>query len=177
LKTLEKINRKGNRNSRKIGKANLAQGSPLSRVVRARARVSLSLTGGPHLSAQTRAPSLSLSRSLAVPWDQHVVAVVLDRAHLPSLCPTDPTGQCVPNLSPMISLPWTRPRPRVLQPRPSPRALLHPAPCTPTSPLPFAPSAQLSRSLSLCPRETRTSTTANKRPSPVLWPLSRPCPV
>jgi hypothetical protein len=30
LKTLEKINRKGNRNSRKIGKANSAQGNPLS---------------------------------------------------------------------------------------------------------------------------------------------------
>jgi hypothetical protein len=30
LKTLEKINRKGNRNSREIGKANSAQGSPLS---------------------------------------------------------------------------------------------------------------------------------------------------
>jgi hypothetical protein len=30
LKTLEKINRKGIRNFRKIGKANSAQGSPLS---------------------------------------------------------------------------------------------------------------------------------------------------
>jgi hypothetical protein len=30
LKTLEKINRKGITNSRKIGKANSAQGSPLS---------------------------------------------------------------------------------------------------------------------------------------------------
>jgi hypothetical protein len=67
LKTLEKINRKGNRNSRKIEKANSAQVGPFS----------------------------------------------------PARAPTT-----VSNLSPTISPPWTHPRPRVLRPRPSPRALL-----------------------------------------------------
>jgi hypothetical protein len=112
LKTLEKINRKGNRNSRKIGKANSAQGSPLSPAP-ARARVSLCLTGRPRLSAQTQASSLP--RSLVAPWDRSVGAVALSRAHSPSLCPADPTCQRVPKLSPTISPPWMRPRPRVLR--------------------------------------------------------------
>jgi hypothetical protein len=90
LKTLEKINRKGNRNSKKIGKANSTQGSPLS-LARARARVSRCLTGGPRLSAQTRAPSLP--RSLAAPWDRPVGVVALAHTRFPSLCPTDPTCQ------------------------------------------------------------------------------------
>jgi hypothetical protein len=163
LKTLEKINRKGNRNSRKIGKANSAQGSPLSPAhARTHARASLCLTGGPRLLAQTRAPSLP--RSLATPWDRPVDTVALAHARFPCLCPTDPTDptcQRVPNLSPTISPPWTRPRPRVLRPRPSPRA-----PFEPHALLAQLPSSictlylALSSSLSLCPREPRTSTTA-----------------
>jgi hypothetical protein len=89
-----------------------------------------------------------------------------------SLCPTDPTCQRVPNLSPTISSPWTRPRPRVLRPRPSPRALLAHLPSSICA-LCLAPSP----SLSLCPREPRTSATTRRRPPPVQWPPSRPCPV
>jgi hypothetical protein len=140
LKTLKKINRKGNRNSRKIGKANSAQGNPLS-PARELARASLWLTGRPRLLAQTRAPSLP--RSLVVPWDRPISAVALARARLPSLYPTDPTCQRVPNLSPKISPPWTRPRSRDLRPRPSPRALLaH----LPSSICALCPALSLSRS-------------------------------
>jgi hypothetical protein len=53
LKTLEKINKKGNRNYRKIEKANSAQVGPFSRAcARAPARP-LCLTGGSRLSAPT----------------------------------------------------------------------------------------------------------------------------
>jgi hypothetical protein len=54
LKTLEKINRKGIRNSREIEKANSAQGSPLSQPACAPARplsLALSLLSGTGLSA------------------------------------------------------------------------------------------------------------------------------
>jgi hypothetical protein len=62
----------------------------------------------------------------------------------------------VSNLSPTISSPWTRPRPRVPQPRPSPRA-----PFEPRTLLAHLPSLICalcpapSPSLSLCPREPR----------------------
>jgi hypothetical protein len=49
-----------------------------------------------------------------------------------------------------------------------PAPLLNPAPCSPTSPLPFAPSAQLSRS---------THTNREPPPPPVPWPPLRPRPV
>jgi hypothetical protein len=56
----------------------------------------------------------------------------------------------------------------------APAPLLTPAPCSPTFPLSFAPSAQLPRPLSC-------SACANQelrhRPPPVLWPPLRPCPV
>jgi hypothetical protein len=55
LKTLEKINRKGNRNSRKKEQAISAQVSPSQPSPRPRAPASacpLCLTGGPRLSAQ-----------------------------------------------------------------------------------------------------------------------------
>jgi hypothetical protein len=58
LKTLEKINRKGIRNSRKIGKANSAQGSPLS-PAHARAP-SLPDRRAPPVSTNPSARSLSL---------------------------------------------------------------------------------------------------------------------
>jgi hypothetical protein len=71
-----------------------------------------------------------------------------------SLCPAVPTCQLVLNLSPTISSPWTRPRPRVLRPRPRPRTPFELAPCSPTPPLSFVPSAQplrpLSRSAHVC---------------------------
>jgi hypothetical protein len=130
------------------------------------------------LSAQTRAPSLP--RPLAAPWDRPIGAVALARARSLSLslCPTDPTCQRFPNLSPTISSLWTRPRPRVLRPRSSPRA-----PFDPRALLAHLPSSicalcpALSLSLSLCPREPRTSATAHRRSSLVPWPPLCPCPV
>jgi hypothetical protein len=59
----------------------------------------------------------------------------------------------------------------------SPAALLNLVPCSPISPLPFPPSAQLSHSLSLCSRESRTSATARRRPPRVPWPPLRPRPI
>jgi hypothetical protein len=151
LKTLEKINRKGNKNSRKIEKANSAQVSPFSpgrapsvsdgRVLpvdanqRAHSSPSLSLPRGPELSRRSSSPPppprpLSLTR----------------RPHL----------SAVSNLPPTISPSWTRPRPRVHQPRLSPRAPFEP--CAPLAHLPSLICALCpapSPSLSLYPREQR----------------------
>jgi hypothetical protein len=97
-------------------------------------------------------PSLSLSRG-----PELSVSFFSPRPLSLSLCPAIPTCQPVSNLSPTISPPWTRPRPRVLWPRSSPRAPLSPASCSPTSslshlrPLP----SSLALSLSLCPHESR----------------------
>ena len=113
------------------------------------------LIGGPRLSAQTRAPSLP--RSLAAPWDRPIGAVALAHARFPSLCPIDPTCQRVPNLSPTISSSWTRPRQRVLRPRPSPRALLaH----LPSSICALCPALSPSLSLAL---PTRTENLRNRQ--------------
>jgi hypothetical protein len=88
------------------------------------------MSRGPTLSAPLFSVALSLSLSLS------------RRPHL----------SAVLNLPPTISPPWTRPRPRVLQPRPSPRALLAHLPS-----LICALYPALSPSLSLCPREPRAS--------------------
>jgi hypothetical protein len=147
LKTLEKINRKGNRNSRKKEKANSAQTSPLSSAP-ARPRC---LTGGPRLSAPTRAHSLPLSllllcgAELSAPFFFPTPTLSLSRR---------PHLLVVPNLSPTISTSWTRPHPHV--PRPCPRAQ---APFEPRALLAHLPSLTCalsqtpSPSLSLCPRE------------------------
>jgi hypothetical protein len=174
MKTLEKINRKGNRNSRKKEKAILAQASPLSLApshapARPRCR-----TGGPQLSAQTRA--LSFPRSLAALWGRAVNAVLFPRACSLSLS-HHPHLSAVPNLSPTISPPWTRPRPCVL--RPCPRAR---APFEPRALLAHLPSLicafcqTLSPSLAL-PMRAGSSATAHRRPLHVLRPPSRPRPV
>jgi hypothetical protein len=82
------------------------------------------------------------------------------------------------NLPPTISPSWTCPRPRVLRPRPSPRA-----PFEPRALLAHLPSSicalcpALSPSLSLCPHKPRTSAIARRCPPPVSWPPLRPCPV
>jgi hypothetical protein len=180
LKTLEKINRKGNRNSTKIGKANSAQGSPLS-LARARARAPtcpLCLTGGSRLSAQPRAPSLP--RSLAAPWDRSIGAVALTRARSLSLSLSTPP-------TPLVSVSLTsHPRsprrgratsarsPATTEPRTSfePHALLAHLPSSIC-----ALCLALSLSLMLCPREPRTSATARRRPPPVPWLPLRPRPV
>jgi hypothetical protein len=82
------------------------------------------------------------------------------------------------NLPPTISPPWTRSRPCVLRPRPcahspfEPRALL-----AHLSSLICALCPTLSPSLSLCPTRAGSSATARRRPMPIPWPPSRPCPV
>jgi hypothetical protein len=73
-----------------------------------------------------------------------------------SLCPAVPTCQLVLNLPPTISLPWTRPRPRVLRPRPRPHAPFEPlALLAHLSSLICALCPTLSPSLLLCPRVQR----------------------
>jgi hypothetical protein len=110
------------------------------------------LIGGPRLS-------VCLASAPSHPRSRCPVGQSCRRCSSPpcplSLCPAIPTCQLVLKLSPTISPPWTRPR--------SPRRgrahdhalsrhvyalapLLSLAPCSPTSPLSFAPS------LSLCPR-------------------------
>jgi hypothetical protein len=95
-----------------------------------------------------------------------------------SLCPAVPTSQLVPNLSPTISPSWTCPRPRVLRPRPRPRAPFEPRALLAhllSSICALCPA--LSPYLSLCPHEPRTSATVHRRPPPVPWPPLRPRPV
>jgi hypothetical protein len=105
------------------------------------------------MSAPTSAPSLPLS--LAALWARLVDAVLSHVRPLLSL-PRRPHLSVVPNLSPMISPPWTRTRPCVLRPRPrthapfEPRALLAHLPS-----LICALCQTLLPSLSLCPRMQR----------------------
>jgi hypothetical protein len=145
LKTLEKINRKGNRNSRKKEKAISAQSSPLS-PARARAPP-VSGRQVPPIGANQRdhsSPSLSHCTvgSTCRCWFPRVRTLSLSLPHGPHL-------SAVPNLSPTISPPWTRPRPRVFRPRPSPPRPARPPPLSHLHPLP----SSLALSLSLCPRE------------------------
>jgi hypothetical protein len=151
LKTLEKINRKEIRKSLEKGKPILAQVGPLSPApARAPARP-LCLTGGPRLSAPTSAPSLPLCLSL--PRGPGLSAPSSRTRPRFSLCPAVPTCQLVLNLPPTISPPWTRPQPRVLRPRPRPRAPFEPrALLAHLSSLVCALCPTLSPSLSLCPR-------------------------
>jgi hypothetical protein len=143
LKTLGKINRKGNRNSRKKEKAISAQTSPIS-PVRVRPRC---LTGGPRLLAPTRARSLP--RSLAALWGRAIGAVLFPRAFSLSLCTAVPTCQ-----SSLTSRPRSPRRGRAHVRAfsghvPAPAPLLSLAPCSPTFPRSFAPSVKPSSSLSL----------------------------
>jgi hypothetical protein len=126
LKTPEKINRKGNRNSLKIEKTNLAQ---LAQVGPACARPHPPvLAGGPCLSVcLARASSLPVSLSLLGGAD--LSTLFLFPAPALSLHPADPT--CQPSLtsrprSPVVDAPTSvrsPPRPRARAPF-EPRALL-----------------------------------------------------
>jgi hypothetical protein len=157
LKTLEKINRKGNINSRKIEKAISAQADPFS-PARTRANASarpLCLIGGSRLSAPTRS---RLSPSLSLSHGPDLSALVLPRAPAPLSLSRRPHLSVVSNLSPTISPPWTRPRPRVPQPRSSPHAPFEPRARLAHLPSPICalcPAPSPSLSLSLCPREPR----------------------
>jgi hypothetical protein len=99
--------------------------------------------------------ALTPSLSLAALWRRVVGAVLFPRAHSLSLSHR-PHLLAVPNLSPTISPPWTRPRPLVLRPHPRARA-----PFEPRAMLAHLPSliCALSQtpmpSLSLYPREQR----------------------
>jgi hypothetical protein len=89
-----------------------------------------------------RKPERALSLSLSAPWARSVNAVLFPRAL--SLCLTVPTCQ--------LSLTFCPRSPR--------RGRAHdrvqaPAPCSPTSPLSFAPSTQLPRPLSRSARANR----------------------
>jgi hypothetical protein len=161
LKTLEKINRKGNRNSKKIGKANSAQGSPLSL---APARALVRPCAWHADPACRRKPECPLSLALSLLRGTGLSAPLLSRA------PTIPLSA---PLTPLVSASLTS-RPR--SPRCecahvrafsghdwAPAPLLNLAPCSPTFALPFAPSAQLSRSLSL---SLSRSAHANREPPP-----------
>jgi hypothetical protein len=157
LKTLKKINRKTIRNSLEIEKAISAQVGPLSPAL---ARAPCALQAGPACRRKPeRALSLSLSRcpvgQTCRRWFPHVRPLSLS-------LPRRLHWSAVLNLPPTISPPWTRPRsPRRGRAHDrtfsghvrAPAPLLSPAPYSPTPPLSFAPSAQLSRPLSLCPRE------------------------
>jgi hypothetical protein len=130
------------------------------------------LTGGSRLSAPTSALT-PLPPSLAALWGR-ADAVLFPRALSLSLF-CRPHLSAAPNLPPTISPPWTRPRPRVLWPRPSPRAPFKPRtllahPLSHLRPLPNS----LALSLAL-PTQTGSSAIARRRPLPVAWLPSHPC--
>jgi hypothetical protein len=178
LKTLEKINRKDNRNFRKKEKAISVQASPFS-LARACACASpVPARRAPPVGANQRAHS---SPSLSVPWASPIGVVSLARTRSLSLS-VPPSPPVSPSLT-------SRPRsPR--RGRAHNRAfsihvrasapLLSPAPCSPPSPLSFVPSVQPPRPLS---RSACTNRELRHRPPKsttcsvaVVAPVSRPVP-
>jgi hypothetical protein len=181
LKTLEKINRKEIRNSLEIEKAisaHLAQAGPAPRARLRTCPPPVSDGWAPPVGARLSAPSLPLS--LATPWVGPVGAGSLVCAHSPSLCPTVPTSQSSSTFHPR-SPHRGRVHDRAFSDHVrAPAPLLSPAPCSPTSPLSFTPSAQLSRPLS---RSTHTSRELHHRPPTTtacsvatITPVPRPAP-
>jgi hypothetical protein len=149
LKTLEKINIKSIRNSRKKEKIIRPKAAHLAQPARARP---LCLTGGSRLSVPTR---VRFSPSLSVPWARPVGASSLVCARSPSLCPTVPTCQLVSNLPPTISYHGRAHDRAFFGHVRAPAPLLSLAHCSPTSPRPFVPSARLARPLSRCAHACR----------------------
>jgi hypothetical protein len=164
LKPIEEINRKAIRNSLEIEKAISAQVGPFS-PARARAP-SVPDKRAPPVGASLSAPSPSLY--LSAPWDRAIGAI------LPPP-PQRPLSLSVPPPPPVSSSSTSRPQ----SPRRGrahdrafsghvrvPAPLLSLAPCLPTSPLSFAPSAQPSHPLSRSahayrePRHRSPTTTA-----------------
>jgi hypothetical protein len=173
LKTLEKINGKGNKILGKRKRAFQPKSAHLAQPPRAPATARpLRLTGGSHLSAQ----ACALTPSPSAPWAR-AVGTVLFPAPTLSLS-RHPHLSAVSNLPPTISPPWTRPSPRVLRPRLcacahfEPRAPARPPPLSHLRPMP----SSLALSLAL-PARTESSATARRRPPPVPWLPLRPCPV
>jgi hypothetical protein len=149
LKTLEKINRKGNINSRKKEKVISAQASPISP---ARARV----RARPPLELDRRAPfvgaNLSVLISLSLSLSRCSVGLICRRC-FPRACPLSlclVVLTCQPSLTSRPRSPRrgrTHVRAFSVHVR-APAPLLSLAPCSPTSPRSFAPSAKSSRPLS-----------------------------
>ena len=135
----------------------------------------LCLTGGSHLSAQPRAPPLSLS---LCPVGQPCWCCCSRPCALsPSLCSAIPT--CQPSSTSCPRSP-RRGRAHVRAfsahvPMSSP--LLSPAPCSPTSPRSFAPSAKPPRPLSRSAHACRELRHRPRRLLPVQRPPPRPRPV
>jgi hypothetical protein len=159
LKTVEK-NGKGIGKSLENIKSQFGTVGPPSPAPRAPARLR-SLTGGPRLSALTRAPLLFLSPSrcsVGLTYRRHFSRV---RAHSLSVPQTQLVSPPL-NSRPRPS-PWTRPCLRVLWP-PS-HAL---TPFEPRAPLATFPSltCALSRALSPCALDQTSSAAAHRRPPP-----------
>jgi hypothetical protein len=131
----------------------------------------------PPVGASLSAPSPSLY--LSAPWDRAIGAILPPPPSVRSLSVPPPP----PVSSSSTSRPQSPRRGRAHDRAFSghvrvPAPLLSLAPCLPTSPLSFAPSAQPSHPLSLAlPTRTGSPATARRRPLPVPWPLSRTCPV
>jgi hypothetical protein len=153
LKTLEKINRKGIRNSLEIEKAistHLAQVGPVSR---AHARVpSVPDRQAPPVGTSLRAHSLSPSRCSVGPicrrrpFSPRLLSLSLShRAHL----------SVIPNLPPTIPCRGRAHDRMFFGHVLAPASLLNLAPCSPTSPRSLAPSAKPPRPLSRSARVTR----------------------
>jgi hypothetical protein len=151
LKTLEKINRKGIRNSMKLEKPNLthlAQVGPACARAPARAdRRSL-----PVSLSRPRVLSLSPSRCPVGQACRHRSSCT--RAHF-SLCPADPTCQLVPNLPPTFPRRGRAHDRTIFGHLRTSSPLLSPAPRSHTSPRSLAPSAKPSRPLSRSAHATR----------------------
>jgi hypothetical protein len=135
LKTLEKINRKDNRNSRKIGKANSAQGSPLS-PAHARAPVPARPCSWQADPACRRKPERPLSLALSLLRGADLSALLLSPTPtLPlSTPPTPPVSASLTSRprSPPVDAPTTVRSPATTEPprpaRPPPLYHLHPLP-------------------------------------------------
>jgi hypothetical protein len=174
LKTLEKLNRKANRNSLEIEKANLAQLAQVGQSC-ARARPP-ALTGGPRLSA-----CLATMPSLSLPRGPELSAPFFPPRPLSLSVPPSPpislSSNCCPR-SPRRGLAHDRTFSGHVR---APAPLLSLAPYSPTSPLSFAPSSptlspSLSRSTHTCrePHHRPPSTAA--RSVATVAPVPRPVP-
>jgi hypothetical protein len=168
LKTLEKINRKGNRNSRKKEKAISAQASLIS-LARA---PPVSDRRVPPVGANQRAHS-SPSLSLAALWGWAVGAVLFPRTL--SLCSAVPT--CQPSLTFRPRSPRRgRTHDRAFSGHVrAPAPLLSPAPSSPSPPLSFAPFAQLSRPLARSAHANREL--HHRLPTPIACSMATVAPV
>jgi hypothetical protein len=124
-------------------------------------------------SALTPSLSLSLSRCFVGPSCRRrsfFPAPSLSLSRHPHL-------SAVPNLSPTISPPWTRPRPRVLRPHPRARAPFEP--CARLTHLPslICVLCQTPRPLSRCAHASQKLRHRPPSTAAVLRSLSRPRPV